>query len=182
MANGSLAKRYARALLNLGLEDNNTDQLNQDLQSFADVLGLNDKELFKALCNPILKMEELSLVLDAVLDKLNLHAYTNNFIRLLLTKGRLVLFLDIANVYQEMVDEQAGRVRAFVQTAREISALERTELRKTLAEASKVSPDNLLVEYEINPELIGGIIAKVGDTLYDASIRSKLQNIKETLR
>jgi F-type H+-transporting ATPase subunit delta len=68
-----------------------------------------------------------------------------------------------------------------VETAKEISALERVELRKTLAEASKVTPENLMVEYNINPDLIGGIVAKVGDTLYDASIRSRLKDIKATL-
>ena len=80
-----------------------------------------------------------------------------------------------------MADAQAGRLRAYVETAREISALERAELRKTLAEASQVTPDNLLVEYQINPELIGGIVAKVGDTLYDASIRSRLKDLKASL-
>jgi len=181
MANGSLAKRYARALLNLGLEGNNVDQLNDDLQAFGAALSVNEQQLFTALTNPILTAEEISSVLQVVLQKLSLHKLSSNFIKLLLDKGRLILFFDISTVYQSMADEQAGRLRAYVETAREISALERIELRKTLAEASQVSPDNLLVEYHINPELIGGIIAKVGDILYDASISSRLLDLKSSL-
>jgi len=181
MANGSLAKRYARALLSLGLENNNVDKLNEDLQSFGELLAANDNQLFDALTNPILQMEEIAAVLNAVLERIQLHELSSNFIKLLLDKDRLILFFDISNVYQEMADEQAGRKRAYVETAREMSALERTELRKTLAEASNTSPDNLLVEYHINPELIGGIVAKVGDVLYDASVRSRLVDIKTSL-
>jgi F-type H+-transporting ATPase subunit delta len=181
MANGSLAKRYARALISLGKEDNTVDKLNNDLQAFGEVLSLNDNQLFKSLINPILKKEEISAVMNTVMEKLSLNPITRNFIKLLQEKGRLVLFFEIADVYQAMADEQAGRLRAYVETAKEISALERVELRKTLAEASKVTPENLMVEYNINPDLIGGIVAKVGDTLYDASIRSRLKDIKATL-
>ena len=181
MANGSLAKRYARALINLGREENTVDQLNNDLQSLGEVFALNDNQLLKSLTNPILKADEISAVLNSVIEKLNLNPITQNFIKLLKDKGRLVLFFDIAQVYQEMADEQAGRLRAYVETAKEISALERVELKKTLAEASNIPPDNLMVEYQINPDLIGGIVAKVGDTLYDASIRSRLKDIKASL-
>ena len=181
MANGSLAKRYARALINLGKEENTVDQLNNDLQSLGEVFALNDNQLLKSLTNPILTADEISAVLQSVIEKLNLNPITQNFVKLLKDKGRLVLFFDIAQVYQEMADEQAGRLRAYVETAKEISALERVELKKTLAEASNVTPDNLMVEYQINPDLIGGIVAKVGDTLYDASIRSRLQDIKASL-
>jgi F-type H+-transporting ATPase subunit delta len=181
MANGSLAKRYARALINLGKEENTVDQLNNDLQEFGEVLSLNDNQLHKSLINPILTKEEITSVLNTLMDKLSLNPFTKNFIKLLQDKGRLVLYFDIAEVYQAMADQQAGRLRAYVETAKEISALERVELRKTLAEASEVTPENLLVEYKINPDLIGGIVAKVGDTLYDASIRSRLKDIKAIL-
>jgi F-type H+-transporting ATPase subunit delta len=181
MANGSLAKRYARALLSLGQEAQAIDQFNDDLQNFAEALQDNDRNLFGALTNPILKSQEKSSVLSIVLEKLNINSTVCNFIKLLLDKGRMVLFFEISTVYQTMADQQAGRVRAEVQTAKDTSAQERNELRKTLAEASNVSPDNLLVNYAVNPDLIGGIIAKVGDTLYDASIRSRLQDLKTTL-
>ena len=181
MSKGSLAKRYARALITLGKEDNAVDRLNDDLQDLGEVLSLNDRQLFKTLTNPILKAEEITGVLTAVLEKMDPHPFSRNFVQLLLDKGRLALYFDIAEVYQSMADAQAGRLRAYVETAREISALERAELRKTLAEASQVTPDNLLVEYQINPELIGGIVAKVGDTLYDASIRSRLKDLKASL-
>ena len=183
MANGSIAKRYARALLNLGEESDGLDQINNDLQAFGQVLMSDEQLLFNALTNPVLRIDEKSDVLNAIFNKMGaeMNVYAANFIRLLLDKGRLALFFDIAKVFQEMADERAGRVRAFVQTAQKISALERMELQKTIAEASNVSPDNLMVEYEVNTDLIGGIVAKVGDTLYDASIRSRLQELKTSL-
>ena len=91
MANGSLAKRYARALINIGKEENTVDQLNTDLQGFGEVLSLNDNQLFKSLTNPILTAEEISAVLNSVIEKLSLSPVTQNFIKLL--KDKCIIFM-----------------------------------------------------------------------------------------
>ena len=80
-----------------------------------------------------------------------------------------------------MADAKVGRVRAKVQTAQSLSEEEQIEIRTTLAQSIQTSQENLVIEFSVNEDLIGGVWAKVGDTTYDATIRSKLQDMKVTL-
>jgi F-type H+-transporting ATPase subunit delta len=93
----------------------------------------------------------------------------------------MALHFEIAQVFQSMADAKVGRVRAKVQTAQSLSDEEQTEIRTTLAQSIQTSHENLVIEFSVNEELIGGVWAKIGDTTYDATIRSKLQDMKITL-
>ena len=181
MSNSSLAKRYARALLSIGEEEGLIEQIGNNLGDISEALSANDQELFLVFTNPIIAVEELLPVVSVLAEKMELHPHTANFISLLLEKSRIALFYDICDLYRRMADKKLGKVRAFVETATAISTEEKNEIQKSLAQANNVPLDNLLVEYTTNPDLIGGIIAKVGDTLYDASIRTRLQDIKTSL-
>lgn len=181
MSNSSLAKRYARALFSIGEEEGLIEQFGTNLVDFAHVLSLNEQELFLAFINPVIHVKELLPVIESLTEKMDLQSHVSNFISLLLEKNRLELFFDICVHYQEMTDRKLGKIRASVETAVAISAEEKQQIQKSLAEANNVTLNNLLVDYSINPDLIGGIIAKVGDTLYDASIRTSLENIRTSL-
>jgi F-type H+-transporting ATPase subunit delta len=98
-----------------------------------------------------------------------------------LDKDRLELQAEIVTIFQTMADNKAGRVRASVQTATALSETEKSEITKTLAESIQHSIDKLIVDFGVKPELIGGIWAKVGDRTYDATILSRLQDMKSTL-
>lgn len=181
MSNSSLAKRYARALFSIGEDEGLIEQIGNNLEDFSQAFSANEQELFLVFTNPIISVEELLPVVNTLAEKMELHPHAANFISLLLDKSRIVLFFDICTLYQEMADKKLGKVRGFVETAVDISTEEKKEIQKSLAQANNVPLDNLLVEYVTNPDLIGGIIAKVGDTLYDASIRTRLQDIKTSL-
>jgi F-type H+-transporting ATPase subunit delta len=182
MAKGSLARRYAQALINLGKEEDGlTERMGQDLETFQDSLQEGNNLLFNALLNPGFLLSERSAVLKKVLEKLVLHNYTANFLQLLLDNGRMAHFDAIQETYQQMADKLIGRVRAEVITAREIDVTERLNIRKSLAKAANASATSLVVTYKVDPQLIGGIIARVDDVVYDASIRSRLQDIKASL-
>ena len=96
MANGSIARRYARAFIALGQETGKTDTFAGDLTTFAGVLDIGEGELRQALTNPGLTTVERKGVLDGVLGKLTLDADTANFLRLLVDKNRLGVFDGIA--------------------------------------------------------------------------------------
>jgi F-type H+-transporting ATPase subunit delta len=181
MSNSSLAKRYAQALFSLGEEEGLIENIGDNLKDFSQALSANEQELFLVFTNPIIAVEELLPIVKTLAEKMELEPITANFISLLLEKSRIALFFEISAIYQDMTDKKLGKVRAFVETAVEVSAAEKQEIQKSLAKANNVGLDNLLVEYKTNPDLIGGIIAKVGDTLYDASIRTRLQDIKTSL-
>jgi F-type H+-transporting ATPase subunit delta len=126
MADGSLARRYARALLSIGQEGDLLGKISADLLGFQDILDLGDGELRAALANPGITTAERRAVLEAVLGALSLNAHSASFLRLLLDKGRFFALDDIIREYGVLADEIAGRVRATVTTAK--------PLTKTLAE------------------------------------------------
>ncbi|MFT5684155.1 MAG: F-type H+-transporting ATPase subunit delta [Myxococcota bacterium] len=178
MANGSLARRYARALLSLGVDKGCIDQLGADLDTFAEVLDQDDGRLRGILNNPGLTTTERKNVVVAVLKLMSIHQLSQNFINLLVDKSRLAVFDDIRRAYTDMADELAGRVRATVTTATPADFITAGQIQKVLEGSTGKT---VLIDFQVDPDLIGGIVAKVGDTVYDASIRARLQNLRETL-
>ena len=126
-------------------------------------------------------MDQRKAVLNAILEKLKLNTTAQNTVKLLMDKGRLQLLSEVHEAYESMADAHIGRMRAKVTTATEIDMAEQAKIRETLAEVSGVSTDKLIVHFGIDPNLIGGVIARVGDTIYDASIRSRLVDIQNAL-
>ena len=181
MSNKSLAKRYARALFSIAEEENLIEQFNTELDALSEAFSQNDGELLAALTTPVFKLQERKQVAQVVTEKMALHSIVQNFIFILLEKDRMALHFEIVQVFQSMADAKVGRVRAKVQTAQSLSEEEQIEIRTTLAQSIQTSQENLVIEFSVNEDLIGGVWAKVGDTTYDATIRSKLQDMKVTL-
>lgn len=181
MSNRSLAKRYARALFSIAEEENLIEQFNSELEALSDAFSQSDGELLTALTTPVFKLQERKQVAEVVAQKMGLHGIVQNFLFILLEKDRMTLHFEIAQVFQSMADAKVGRVRAQVQTAQALSEDEQSEIRTTLAQSIQTSHENLVIEFSVNEGLIGGVWAKVGDTTYDATIRSKLQDMKVTL-
>lgn len=188
MANQSLTRRYARAILEIGLEES-TDNAAQiflhNLKSFAEVLLEKDESgvslLQEALLNPALTQNDKMAVLETILSKLPLHNHVKNFIRILLEKNRMTLYHDIVSTYQGLLDQHQGIIRATVTTVNEISVEEKAEIRITLAKDAQIPTEKLLVEYQTDAEIIGGVIAQVGNKVYDASVKTKLKNMEQSL-
>ncbi len=178
MANGSLARRYARALVALGQENDSVDRLVQDLDAFNAVLDTGDGELRSVLTNPGLTNVERKSIIEKVLEKLSLDKNTNNFLRLLVDKNRFLAFDDIRLATHDMADELAGRVRAKVTTAAELSDSMAAAVQQSLEEATK---KNVVIDFSVDPSLIGGMVAQVGDISYDASIRTRLESLQQAL-
>ncbi|MFT4974470.1 MAG: F-type H+-transporting ATPase subunit delta [Myxococcota bacterium] len=178
MAEGALSRRYARALIGIGQELDQVDAFADDLSTFTAALSLDDGLLSLVLSNPGLTSTERRDVLQAVLARLQLSRTVDNFLNLLLDKSRLLLFEKIQAAYQEMADELAGRVRATVTTAAPMQPAEAAQISGVLSTAMSCT---VTVDYQVDPELIGGIVARVGDTVFDASIRTRLQDMRERL-
>ena len=181
MSNGSLAKRYARAIFSIASENQAIEQYNTALTEFVSVLEQNGCELQNALTSPAFKLEERKQVANAVADRMEFNQMLRNFVNLLIDKDRLLLISEISSNFEAMTDAFLGRVRAKVQTAKALSDEERLEVSQTLATASGVSIENLLVEFSVNADIIGGIWARVGDKTYDATIRTKIRSMRQTL-
>ena len=178
MASGSIARRYARALIALGQEGGNTDTYASDLDRFVAVLDTGDGQLRAALTNPGLSTIERKAVLDQVLEKLSLAKDVGNFLRLLVDKNRLTEMDGIVRFYGEMADDLAGRARAVVTTAAELDA----PMKKTVQGALEASTGKTVeIDFQVDQSLIGGMVAQVGDISYDASVRARLEDLQTAL-
>lgn len=178
MAEAALARRYARALAELGQKHDIVDTLGGDLATFSDILDLGDGQLRAALENPGVTGTQKRAVLDAVLGKLSLHAMSANFLRLIVDKGRFLEFDGMRAAYGRMADELAGRVQAEVRTARALDASMQAEVQAAL---SKTTGKQVAVTWTVDPALIGGLVAHVGDKVYDASVRARLDAMQRSL-
>ena len=178
MADTAVARRYAKALLALGEEEGNLDTLASDLDRFSEQLIANDDQLLRALCHPSVSAEERRGVMEAVLGKMALNHTVGNFLRLIMDKGRAALLPTIAVEVRAMADVRAGRVRAALVTAAPVSAELQNEFRAALAASTGKM---VMLEARVDANLIGGVVLQVGDKVYDASVRTRLDQLRQQL-
>lgn len=178
MADGSLARRYARALVELGQESGRVDRFAADLAAFTQVLDEGDGMLRKVLVNPGLTTVERRAVLDQVLDRLSLDPLTVNLLKIVADNNRFAHIDEIVRAYLEMADEAAGRLRATVITARPIGDDLAEQVKATLARSTG---REIILNREVDPALLGGMVVRVGDTVYDASVRTRLSALEQAL-
>lgn len=177
MAAGSLARRYARALLEIGLEEKNLEELGKEVSDLAAAVA-SSSELTETLTNPAFPRSDRDKILSAVLSRLGASQTTVNFTRLLLDRERVAALPDIARELAVLIDENAGRVRAVITAARPLSSAQLSRLIKALEE---LSGKKILAETREDPALIGGVVAKVGDQVYDGSLRTQLSQLRRSM-
>jgi F-type H+-transporting ATPase subunit delta len=178
MSDSNIARRYARALVELATEAGNADAVERDLANVVDTLLAHDGELFKALSNPVFTAEERGKVLNVVLPRLGASDLSRRFLMLVSERGRLGSIVEIRDIYTSTMDERAGRVRVRVSTVDPLSPQLEGELKAAFATATGKT---IVLDARIDPSLIGGMVARIGGRVYDASIRSRLEDIKHRL-
>ena len=173
MASGSLARRYAKAAIELG----NTEKIAGDLRALAKAMK-DSAELQTALTNPAIRRGDRRKVLDALLQRIASHGLTKNLVYLLLDGERLGALPSISRELDAMVEAKGGRVTAEVTSAK---PLDPSQLSQITAALEKLSGKKVAVTSKHDPELLGGVVAKVGDQVYDGSLRTQLRNLRDEL-
>lgn len=176
MPDSTVAERYARALVEIGQESGKVDAYGADLTRFAALL--NGTELLGALSHPGFSVSERSAVLADVLGQLKLDPTVANFVRVVQEKGRIAAFPAIAERYALLADRLAGRVRAQVTTAVPLDAAMTAQVKASLEAATGKT---ILVDPQVDPDILGGLVAKVEGRVFDASLRTRLLNLRQTL-
>jgi len=178
MISGSLARRYARALLGLAREDKAVDKVDAELQAFLEVLD-GSPELAAAIADPTLLPSSKRSIVDAIVAKLGFSPHVKNFFSLLAEKGRLSAFREIRREFRRMADELEGRVRAVVTSAAPLPK----ETEGALAERlSRISGRTVEISHQVDPELLGGLMAEIDGVVYDGSLKSQLRRLKDAAR
>ena len=175
MISASLARRYARAVLDIGVETDTFEQLGKELDELAAMYS-GSRDLTEALTNPVFSHTRRRAVLLAILDEAKVTTIVRNVVLLLFDRDRLPYLPGIARELRAMVDERGGRARATVTSARALTA---DQVKKVKASLERLSGKQILLDKKTDAGLIGGIVAKVGDTVYDGSIRSQLEQMRE---
>jgi F-type H+-transporting ATPase subunit delta len=173
----TVARRYAKALLTMGKEDGKYQEYGEGLSGFAHLLE-REPELRDALLNPIHSREDRRKLLLRMIKLLQLPLLVSNLLQLLLDKHRLNVVDGVAQAYQEMVDEVENVSRARVKAAIFLDDATQDRLRQVL---SKLTGSTVVMEVEEDPNIIGGIVAKVGDLVLDGSVRSQINTLRESL-
>ena len=173
----TIARKYARAFLEIGLQEGNYEALGKELQGIADLLKGN-KELHGVLFSFAYPAATRKAIFQSVSQPLGLSKWTVDFIQLLIDRERIDHLLEIARAYESLADEVAKRTRARVVTARKLSP----ELLNALkGELESVTGHEVLLSLEEDPALIGGLLTKIGNVIYDGSLKTQLLKVKENL-
>lgn len=177
LASSSVARRYARALLSIGVEDGQYEpyaaQLSRVAQAFEASPELRDLWL-----NPSNDRERRMAAVEQLVGPLELSGIVANLLRLLVERERIGSLPDIVRAYQALVDEKVGRAQAIVTSATPLTP----ELSGSLAAAlAQLTNKQIVLETRVDPKLIGGVVAQVGGTVLDGSLKTQLEQLRRTL-
>jgi len=173
----TLARKYARALLDIGLQEGNYEALGKDLRKIADLLKEN-RELKGILISAAYPAATRKAIARAICEPLGLSKSAVDFIELLIARERMDHFPEIVKSYEGLCDGVAGRIRATLVTAGELPAELVTLIKGQLE--SKTGKE-VILSMEENPSLIGGVLTRIGNVIYDGSLKTQLLRVKESL-
>lgn len=173
-----LAKRYAKALFAVSQEEGKSEAYREALGVLGDFL-VQHPEAMDALTNLLYPMELREKVMKQLISELQADAYMANFLNLVLQKKRAGILPEIASEFQSLVDADQNISRGKVITASEISGDLQAKVQTTL---ENITGKKVILSTEIDPAIIGGIIAKVGDLVMDGSIKTQLAGLNESIK
>jgi F-type H+-transporting ATPase subunit delta len=175
----TVAKRYARALFEVAQEANSIDTVEEELVAIVEAMNSHE-EFQQILSHPQTSVENKKQMMDALLGA-DVSSQTKNFIHLLIERHRESQLNEIVDAYVELANEVRGYADATVTTAKPLTD---AELNKLADQFGSMLKKTLRIESIVDPSILGGVIVRIGDRLYDGSIAGKLarfqQNLKQT--
>lgn len=177
MIEDRVGRRYARALFELALEDDSVERVAEELDALAATMTGSD-ELREVLSFPTNTAELRKSVFAGIADRLGTGTLVRNLVQLLVDRNRMTAFSACATAFRELADEHRGQIRGELVSARPLS---HEQLEAVRSKLEKMTGKRVLLETREDPSLIGGLVARVGNTLFDSSIRTQLEGIKRAM-
>ena len=173
----TVARRYATALADVVIKTGETGSVQTELKTWEQMMTSN-KDLFEAFSNPAIAHLNKEKVLENLIEKTKPTKTTANFLRILLRNNRLTEISEINERFAVVLEERSGVVTADVTSARPLSETEKADLQASLNKLTgkKVNPN-----FIIDQNIIGGVVTKIGSTVYDGSIKTKLEELRQEL-
>ncbi len=173
-----IAERYASALYDLADERRALDEVSNDLRGLKAALAESD-DLRRLVRSPAIAREDQTRALQAVARASGAHDLTTNFVALVARNRRLFALANMIDAFLDILAERRGEVTAEVTTAAELTDAQRGKLTDAVKQAVGA---NANIETRVDPELLGGMVVRVGSRMYDSSLRSKLQRLENAMK
>lgn len=173
----SASLQYANALADIALAQGAAEAAAMQLESFGAAYE-QSAELRTFLASPAVSVEAKHAVLEKIVKRLGASKIIRNFLFVIADHRRTQLIPEIIATFQQVIRQRQGVAEAEVSSAVELSAAQKKELAATLARLTgkKIEP-----KYSLDPALLGGAVVRIGDTIYDGSVRSRLNEMRARL-
>lgn len=172
-----VARRYAQALLELGMEQGSVDKIADDFGAIAQAFETSH-DLRNALENPLVAHAAKKAVMSELCDQIGASPMTKNALLLLIDRRRTKTLPYVARYLRELTDVRKGIMRAEVTTAVALSDAYYERLRTQL---EKMTGKHVVVDKRTDPALVAGVVTRIGDRIFDGSLRTRLQSLRDAL-
>lgn len=173
----TVARRYAGALADVVAKNGQTEIVRSEMREWENLMTSSD-ELMNAFSNPAIQQDKKEKVLESLIQKAKPSQTTANFLRVLLRNGRLTEIKEINRKLDSVLEERQGGVSAKIVSARALSETEKQELKTNL---EKMTGKRVNPNFDIDNSIIGGVVTVIGSTVYDGSVKTQLQTLKEQM-
>jgi F-type H+-transporting ATPase subunit delta len=170
----TVARRYAAALADVVLQRGEAREVQQELAVWAEMLQAH-QNLRDVFGNPTIPLDKKRKVLNRLIELSKPRDTTANFLKVLLQNQRLTELREINKRFAHVLDERAGLVAATVTTARPIPSNVHDRLEASLA---SLTGKKVRIDFVTDPNLIGGVVTRIGSTVYDGSVRNQLEQMR----
>ncbi len=177
MTSRGAASRYARALFDVARKEADVQQAGTELSAFAGLVAGNEM-LARTLANPAIPVQRKRAIVEQLLARAPLSPIVSRLLLMLAERDRLALLPELVSAYEARLMENAQVVRAQITTAVELPAGQAGALQQGLARATG---REVQLETRVDPAIIGGAVARIGSMVYDGSVTTQLQKIRERL-
>jgi F-type H+-transporting ATPase subunit delta len=177
MISSAVFGRYARSLADVVLEKREDSAVARDLSLYREIF-LAVPDLLETFHNPAIPREIKQKILSELLARYPAAQTTANFLRVLLDHNRMRYFHEIFDLFTRTVNERNGIITAQVASASPLSESNQSQLRESL---SRTTGKNVLLDMRTDKDLLGGVVVRVGSTVYDGSVRRQLAEVRQRL-
>jgi F-type H+-transporting ATPase subunit delta len=173
----SASLQYANALADIALAQGAAEPAARQLNDFGSAYA-QSAELRTFLASPAVTVEAKHAVIEKINGRMSASKIIRNFLFVITDHRRTQLIPEILAMFQQVIRQRQGVAEAQISSAVELSAAQKKELAATL---TKVTGKKIETKYSLDPALLGGAVVRIGDTIYDGSLRSRLNEMRSRL-
>lgn len=174
----TVARRYAEAMADVAIERNQVEEIDAELRTFANMMKTS-RELYEAFASPVISQKDKGRILENIISRSRPGELTANLLRTMLSHYRLHNLDAVYEQFRRQINQRKGVVIAEVTTAGPISSAEQDVLSRNLQE---MTGKQVQLNFNTDPSIIGGVVTRIESTVYDGSIRTQLQEVKQRLK